>query len=103
VVFPLYWDFTQRDRNARYTVTFPFYARSTVGDRTRHFVLNTMYEKRTDSERQWQFHFAPFFARGGGKTRKWWNVLYGLAGYEKWGAHRRVTVLWVPFNLADRK
>ncbi|MDB4975650.1 MAG: hypothetical protein JWN48_3991 [Myxococcaceae bacterium] len=102
VVFPFYYDFDQGDRNARYTVTFPFYARSVVGDRTRHFAVNTMYEKRKDTDRSWQFHFFPFMARGGSKNSKWWSLFYGLAGYDKRGVHRRMHILWLPFELADK-
>ncbi|MDB4988777.1 MAG: hypothetical protein JWN04_3955 [Myxococcaceae bacterium] len=103
VIFPFYYDFDRRDRDARYTVVFPFYGRSVVGDRTRHVVLNTVYEKRTDSDRSWQFHFYPFVSRGGSKNGKWWNLLYGLAGYEKRGKHRRATAFWLPFKLRDRE
>ena len=102
VLFPFHYDIDLRDRNARYTVTFPFYARSVVGDRTRHFVLNTVYEKRKDSERTWQFHFYPFVSRGGGTNGKWWSVLGGLAGYEKRGKHRRGSAFWIPFRLEDQ-
>jgi hypothetical protein len=102
VLFPFHYDIDMRDRNARYTVTFPFYARSVVGDRTRHFVLNTVYEKRKDSERTWQFHFYPFVSRGGSAQGKWWSVLGGLASYEKRGKHRRGTAFWLPFRLADK-
>jgi hypothetical protein len=102
VLFPFYYDFQLLDRNARYKITFPFYARSVVGDRTRHIVLNTVYEKRTDTNRSWQFHFFPFVSRGGSKQGKWWNVLGGLAGYEQRGKHRRGRAFWIPFNMADR-
>jgi hypothetical protein len=98
--FPLYWDFDFRDREARYTITFPFHSRSRLGDRERHFVLNTMYEKRSDKNRTWQLHVFPLFARGGSHQSKWWNVLYGLAGYERRGVNRRLTLFWLPFNLS---
>lgn len=101
VGFPFYWDLDFRDRQERYTVAFPAYARSKVGERTRHFALNTMYEHSSDKEGRWQFHFFPLFARGGSKNDRWWNVLYGLAGYDRRGTHRRVQVLWLPFELKD--
>lgn len=101
VSFPFYWDFDQQDRDARYTVTFPFHARSKVSDRTRHFVLNTMTEHRSDKDKSWQFHLFPLFSVGGSERSKWWNVLYGLAGYDRRGGHRRVTAFWLPFNLKD--
>jgi hypothetical protein len=99
VGFPLYWDFDYRDRAARYTVAFPFYARSKVQERTRHFSLNTMYETSSGKEGRWQFHFFPLFARGGSARDRWWSVLYGLAGYDRRGPHRRVQAFWIPFDL----
>lgn len=101
VVFPLWWDFNYRDREARYRVAFPFYANSKVGARSRHFVLNTFYEHSSDDEGRWQFHFFPLFSRGGSATSRWWNVLYGLAGYDRRGRHRRVQAFWLPFQLKD--
>ncbi len=101
VAFPLYWDFDFRDRETRYTVAFPFYARSIVGDRTRHFALNTMVERQRGGERRWQFHFFPLVQSGGSVRDKWWSVLYGLAGYDRRGGHRRARVFWIPFQLRD--
>jgi hypothetical protein len=74
-----------------------------VGDRQRDFVLNTMYEKRTDKNRSWQFHAFPFVARGGSHQGKWWSLFYGLAGYERRGESRRMTLFWIPFNLSKAK
>jgi hypothetical protein len=99
VGFPFYWDFDMRDRDARYTVTFPFHARSVVGERTRHFVLNTMTERSSGKDARWQFHFFPLWSQGGSDSSKWWSVLYGLAGYDRRGGHRRAQALWVPFDL----
>jgi hypothetical protein len=99
VGFPIYWDFDYRDRAARYTVAFPFWGRSIIGERTRHFVLNTMSEKSTGEDGAWQFHFFPFFARGGAKDARWWSVFYGLAGYDQRGTHKRGQAFWVPFDL----
>jgi hypothetical protein len=97
--FPIYWDLNFRDRQERYTVTFPFHGRGILGDRTRHYVLNTMYEPAHGVDRGWQFHFFPLLARGGSKTGKWWSFLYGLAGYERRGAYRRMQLFWIPFEL----
>jgi len=101
VGFPLYWDLDYRDRDARYTVAFPAYARSKVGERTRHFAVNTMYETSTGKTGRWQFHFFPLFARGGSHSDRWWSVLYGLAGYDRRGKHRRIQAFWLPFDLDD--
>jgi hypothetical protein len=99
VVFPFYYDLDYRDRDARYRITFPFYANSKVGDRTRHFALNTMTERRADKDHSWQFHFFPLFSVGGSDKGKWWSVLYGLAGYDRRGDYRRVQAFWLPFDL----
>lgn len=99
VGFPFYWDFADGERDARYTVAFPAYARSKVGERTRHFALNTMYEHSTGDAGRWQFHFFPLFARGGSENSRWWSVLYGLAGYDRRGTHRRIQAFWLPFEL----
>ncbi len=102
VAFPLYWDFDYRDRDARYSVAFPAYARSKVQGRTRHFAVNTMFETNSGKRGRWQFHFFPLFARGGSADDRWWNVLYGLAGYDRRGRHRRVQAFWIPFELGDK-
>jgi hypothetical protein len=98
--FPFYWDFDFRDRQERYTITFPFHGRGIHGDRTRHYVLNTMYEPAHGVDRTWQFHCFPFTARGGSKNSKWWSVLYGLAGYERRGNFRRMQIFWIPIQLS---
>jgi hypothetical protein len=99
VSFPFFYDLDFQDREERYTITFPFHARGKVRDRTRHFVLNTMTEKKADADKSWQFHFFPLFSVGGSKRSKWWNVLYGLAGYDRRGGHRRMHAFWIPINL----
>lgn len=100
--FPLYWDLDFRDRQERYTITFPLHGRGIRGDRTRHYVLNTMYEPAHGIDRSWQFHFFPLLARGGSKTGKWWSFLYGLAGYERRGEYRRMQLFWIPIPLPRR-
>jgi hypothetical protein len=98
--FPLYWDFQDFRLKKRSTVAFPVYFRFERDDRVRTVSLNTFHERKTDARGEhWQFHFFPLFAVGGGEQEKWWNVLYGLAGYDKRRGHRRVQALWIPFNL----
>jgi hypothetical protein len=99
---PFYWDLNFKDREERYTVTFPFHGRGILHDRERHYVLNTMYEPAHGDDRTWQFHFFPFVARGGNKTGKWWSFLYGLAGYERRGAYRRMHMFWIPIDLKPK-
>lgn len=102
VGFPIYWDLGYGDRNERYTVAFPFYGRGVVGERTRHFVLNTMVERHASKDKRWAFHFFPLVSMGGSERDQWWRFLLGLAGYDRRGPHRRIHALWLPFNLKDR-
>jgi hypothetical protein len=98
--FPLYYDFSDGVRKKRTTVAFPLYFRTERGERTRHFSLNSFYETKRDPKgSSWQYHFFPLFSFGGGEQEKWWKFLYGFAGYEKRGSHRRINALWIPINL----
>lgn len=105
VGFPLYWDFRNDLAKARTTVAFPFYLRLERGPSVGHAVLNTYYERRSEpNHKSYQFHFFPFvsFGRGqrGTQTDRFWSLFYGLAGYERRGAYRRATLLWLfNFNL----
>ena len=100
VGFPLYWDFTDKLANKRTTVAFPLYFRTVRGERTRSFSLNTFHERKTDAQgKHWQFHLFPLVSFGGGDQEKWWKFLYGFAGYERRGTHRRMQALWIPINL----
>jgi len=100
VVFPLYWDFSDKRKEKRGQVAFPLYWHFERGQTKRSVVLNTYFEKKKDeSGKSWQFHFAPLFAVGRGDRGRWWNVLYGLAGYDKRGKHRRIQAFWIPFDL----
>jgi hypothetical protein len=100
VAFPLYWDFSDDRLKKRTRVAFPLYYRLERGTQTRSFALNTFHEKKTDARgKHWQFHFFPLVSFGGGDQDSWWNFLYGFAGYERRGDHRRIKALWIPINL----
>ena len=49
----------------------------------------------------WEFHFFPLFSYGESPDGHWWNVLYGLAGYERRGSMTKLKTLWVPIPLSD--
>lgn len=103
VGFPLYWDITKRKLAERTTVAFPFYFRTERGERTRHFALNTFYETIEQPKGStWQFHLFPLLSLGGGDDAKWWKFLYGFAGYDRRGVHRRMHALWIPIELRQR-
>jgi hypothetical protein len=104
VGFPLYWDFHNEAIERRTTVAFPFYTRTERGPSVGHWVLNTYFERtERPTKKSWQFHFFPLLALGRGERGKqsdrWWSLFYGLAGYERRGDYRRVTALWIPFNM----
>jgi hypothetical protein len=107
VGFPVYWDFRNDLAKAHTRVVFPFYLRLERGASLGHAVLNTYYEKKQEpSHKSWQFHFFPLISFGAGERGKeddkWWSLLYGLAGYERRGSHRRVTAFYLPFQMKDR-
>jgi hypothetical protein len=121
VFFPLYWDFENNRKTTRRQIgfpfvwnfrnenkerhtfhVFPFYTNWIRGDFDRTLVLNSYFEKKREPQgTRWQYHFFPFFSRGGINDERWWNVFYGLAGYEKRGPHRRARVFWIPFELQN--
>jgi hypothetical protein len=60
---------------------------------------NTLYmQKHVAGGTDWQFHLLPFFSYGEHPDGYFWNVLFGLAGYSRDGAHSQVRALWIPFN-----
>jgi hypothetical protein len=104
VGFPLYWDFRDGLAKTDTKVAFPFYLRLQRGASLGHAVLNTYYERRREPQHQsWQFHFFPLLSMGGGQhgdqDHVWWRLLYGLAGYERRGPHRRVHALYLPIEI----
>lgn len=104
VGFPLWWDFHNDLEKRRTSFAFPLYLRLERGDRVGHGVLNTYFERNSDpANKSWKLHFFPLLnmSRGerGNERDKAWNLFYGLAGYERRGAHRRIKAFWIPFNL----
>jgi len=100
VGFPFYWHFKRDDLERETKVVFPFYTHWIRSEFDRTLVLNSYYEKKREPEGvRWQYHFFPFFSRGGINDDRWWNVFYGLAGYDRRGEYRRAKAFWIPFNL----
>jgi hypothetical protein len=103
VGFPFYWDFERRAERRRTSYTLPLYLRLERGTKVGHSVLNTYVQRdEVPGNRSWQFHFFPLVSFGGGEKQKWWNFLYGLAGYERRGAYRRMRLFWIPIRLRGR-
>ena len=103
VIAPLIWDFEEHSdvSHKRYTVGFPLFWRFEEDRVTNQLVLNTFYRhERIGSGSKWEFHFFPLFAFGESETGgHWWNVLYGLTGFERHGPYARASAFWIPFQV----
>ena len=65
---------------------------------------NTLYlQKRVAHGLDWSFHVLPVFSYGENPSGYFWNVLFGLAGYERSGDYGRVKALWVPITVDSPK
>jgi hypothetical protein len=101
VLAPIFWDFA--NKNGRATVGFPLYWRfsDNSDDSVFQLAANTLYmQKRVAGGLDWQFHILPLLSYGANPQGHWWNVLFGLAGYERSGSYARAKAFWVPFQVA---
>jgi hypothetical protein len=100
VLAPVFWDFASP--RGRTTITFPVYWRfadSSDGSVTQ-VALNTLYrEKRVAGGIDWQFHLLPVFSIGDSPDGHWWNLLFGLAGYDRSGSYARIKAFWIPITV----
>ncbi|MSP26364.1 MAG: hypothetical protein EXR75_14660 [Myxococcales bacterium] len=100
VIAPVFWDFSSP--TARKTVVFPLYWRFADTEGTSQLAGNTFYsEKKVAGGSAWQFHFFPLVSFGGTPRGHFWNVLYGLAGFEKEGTMAKMRIGYVPIQLSD--
>ena len=100
VVAPVFWDFA--NPKGRTTIGFPLYWRFAEGqdDSVVQVAANTLYmQKRVVGGLDWQFHLLPLFSYGESPTGHFWNVLFGLAGFTRDGAHAQVRALWIPIDV----
>jgi hypothetical protein len=101
VVTPFFWDFA--NQKGRTTIGFPVFWRfadSELGTVTQ-VAGNTLYrERRVSGGSDWQFHLLPFFSYGENPTGYWWNVFFGLAGYERAASSTTMKAFWVPIPLS---
>jgi hypothetical protein len=82
-VFPLYWRFAKTDSLSQ-------------------LIGNVYYqERRFKNGLDWQVHFFPLFSYGETPDGHWWNVLFGLAGYERSGTMTKVRALYIPIELSE--
>ncbi|MEO6419105.1 MAG: hypothetical protein ABIP39_06845, partial [Polyangiaceae bacterium] len=101
VLTPIFWDFTSL--RGRSTVGFPVFWRfSTASDDSILQVAgNTLYmQKRAVGGLDWQFHVLPFFSYGEDPQGYFWNVLFGLAGYQREGSYSRIKAFWIPIQTS---
>jgi hypothetical protein len=103
-VAPIWWDFNSPRRHD--TVAFPIYwhfENKTEGS-LGQLALNTYYgRKRVAGGTDWQFHFFPLLSFGANPEGHWWNILYGLTGYERSGSYARVKAFWIPIQVDGPK
>ncbi len=101
VLAPVLWDFA--NPKGRTTVTFPFYWRfaENADESVTQVALNTLYrQKRVYGGLDWQFHILPLLSWGGSPTGSWFNLLFGLLGYDKDGPTTKIKTLWIPITVA---
>lgn len=101
VFAPVFWDFA--NPKGRTTIGFPFFWRfaDTADSSVTQVALNTLYrQKRVPGGLDWQFHLLPLFSYGDNPEGHWWNVLFGLVGYDRTGPTAHVKALWLPIQVA---
>lgn len=101
VLAPVLWDFASP--KGRTTIGFPLYWRfsEAVDQSVTQIALNTLYrQKRVSGGLDWQFHLLPIFSYGESPTSTWWNVLFGLVGYDREGPTTKIKALWLPITVA---
>jgi hypothetical protein len=101
VLAPIFWDFATV--KGRTTIGFPLYWRfaDSVDGTVTQVAANTLYrERRVPGGTDWQFHLLPLFSYGQNPTGYWWNILFGLAGYDKEATTTKIRALWVPITVS---
>lgn len=101
VLAPFFWDFAST--KGRTTVGFPAYWRfaDTADGTVTQVAGNTLYrERRVSGGTDWQFHLLPLFSYGQSPKGYWWNVLFGLAGYDRDEGVSTVKAFWIPITVS---
>jgi hypothetical protein len=102
VFAPIFWDFA--GKSGRATIGFPVYWRfadSNDGTVTQ-IAANTLYrERRVPGGTDWQFHLLPVFSYGQSPSGYWWNLLFGLAGYDHDAGTTKIKAFWLPITVSE--
>ena len=101
VIAPFFWDFASPKK--RTTVAAPLFWRfsDATDDSITQLAGNTLYmQKRVAGGLSWEFHFLPVFSYGETPNGYWWNVLFGLAGYDREGSYARIKAFWAPIQVS---
>ncbi len=102
VVAPVFWDFA--NNKGRTTIGFPVYWRfaDTTEGTVTQVAANTLYrERRVPGGTDWQFHLLPLFSYGQSPTGHWWNLLFGLAGYDTDAGTSKIKAFWIPITVSS--
>jgi hypothetical protein len=100
VLAPVIWDFASPEK--RTTIVAPLFWRFQDNtDRSiTQIAANTLYlQKKVDGGIDWQFHLLPLFSYGENPRGYFWNVLFGLAGFQREGSFARIRALWIPITV----
>jgi hypothetical protein len=100
VIAPILWDFASPEK--RTTILPPLFWR--FQDNEDKSILqvaaNTLYiQKKVPGGIDWQFHLLPLVSYGEDPQGYFWNVLFGLAGFQKEGSFARIRALWIPITV----
>lgn len=100
VAVPLYFDIQKLQ--SRSTVIPPLlFVRAKGRDTLTQLVGPVLYRERKYSNgKEWQVHLLPFMSYGQTPNGHFWNLLFGLAGFEREGPNTTAKVLWLPIPLS---
>ncbi len=100
VLAPLLFDFD--DPTERTTVVFPVFWRFARPDSLTQLMGNVLYrERKTTRKDNWSVHVLPAFGFGETRRGHWWDILFGLVGYERDGRKTEAKLFWIPIPLSD--
>ena len=68
--------------------------------RSRRSRQHALPQRRVPGGIDWQFHLLPIFSYGQSPPGYWWNVLFGLAGYDREGDKSTIKAFWLPITVS---